>query len=286
MLSACTGVHVPPNKAIVGANAFAHEAGIHQDGVLKNRLTYEIMNAETVGLDGNSLVLGKHSGKHAFRKRLEELGYHLDDNKLREAFARFKDVADKKKVLDDRDIEALVADEVQRPPAIYTLEQLQVSCGTHAIPTATVRMKGPSGVIKTESAQGTGPVDAVCQAINKIVGQPGELVEFAVNAITEGIDAVGEVTIRVREYGAPSSSNGNGSGDGNGRYPGQSMFTGHGIDTDILVAAAQAYVGALNKLFQSRLDRQAAARGMAQNHDTFEIDLFGGSVLAVAAREG
>jgi 2-isopropylmalate synthase len=296
MLSACTGVHVPPNKAIVGANAFAHEAGIHQDGVLKNRLTYEIMNAETVGLDGNSLVLGKHSGKHAFRKRLEELGYHLDEEKVREVFARFKDVADKKKVLDDRDIEALVADEVQRPPAIYTLEQLQVSCGTHAIPTATVRMKGPGGVTKTESAQGTGPVDAVCQAINKIVGQPGELIEFAVNAITEGIDAVGEVTIHVQEYGTPSQTNGNGNGNGkyhsngngngNGRsssYP--TVFSGHGVNTDIVVAAAEAYIAALNKLFQARIDRQVAARGTAHSDATFEIDLFGGSVLAVPARE-
>jgi 2-isopropylmalate synthase len=299
MLSSCTGVHVPPNKAIVGANAFAHEAGIHQDGVLKNPLTYEIMDAETVGLDGNSLVLGKHSGKHAFRKRLEELGYYLDDRQLREALARFKEVAEKKKMLDDRDIEALVADEVQRPPTIYSLEQLQVSCGTHAIPTATVRMKGPGEVSRTESAQGTGPVDAVCQAINKIVGQPGELVEFAVNAITEGIAAVGEVTIHVQEYGSPASgptngngngrpyTNGNGYANGNGRgdraYP--LVFSGHGVDTDIIVAAAQAYIAALNKLFQARLDRQVAARGEAHNDTPFEIDLFGGSVLAVGARD-
>lgn len=296
MLSACTGVHLPPNKAIVGANAFAHEAGIHQDGVLKNRLTYEIMSAETVGLDGNSLVLGKHSGKHAFRKRLEELGYTLDEDRLREVFARFKDVADKKKVMDDRDIEALVADEVQKPPAIYTLEQLQVSCGTHAIPIATVRMTGPGGVTETESAQGTGPVDAVCKAINRIVGQPGELVEFAVNAITEGIDAVGEVTIRVQEYGAPANgngaengkqyTNGSGYGNGNGRHTYPMLFTGHGVNTDIIVAAAEAYISALNKLLQARIDRQAAARGVVDNNVPFEVDLFGGSVLAVSAREG
>jgi 2-isopropylmalate synthase len=300
MVSACTGVYVPPNKAIVGANAFAHEAGIHQDGVIKNRLTYEIMDAETVGLDGNSLVLGKHSGKHAFRKRLEELGYKLEEDKLRDLFVRFKEVADKKKVLDDRDIEALVADEVQRPPAIYTLEQLQVSCGTHAIPTATVRMVGPGGITRTESAQGTGPVDAVCQAINKIVGEPGELVKFAVNAITEGIDAVGEVTIYVQEYGAPRNGNGNSNDNGgsassprgapysgNARPTYPALFAGHGVNTDIIVAAAQAYVAALNKLFQARLDRQAATRGTTDYEaPPFEVDLFGDSVLAVAQGPG
>jgi 2-isopropylmalate synthase len=312
ILSACTGVHVSPNKAVVGANAFAHEAGIHQDGVLKNRLTYEIMNAEMVGLDGNSLVLGKHSGKHAFRKHLEELGYHLDSDRLQEVFARFKDLADRKKVLDDRDIEALVTDNMQRPPAIYTLEQLQVSCGTHAIPTATVRMRGPGGVTKTESAQGTGPVDAVCSAIDKVVGQPGELVEFAVNAITEGIDAVGEVTILVQEFGSraddrrPTTDDGNGlavvsgrssvvgqhtngngtrHGNGNGHRSRPAVFRGHGVNTDIIVAAAEAYVAALNKLFQARADRQAAALNVAQAPSPFEVDLFGGSVLAVAATE-
>lgn len=294
MVSTSTGVHVAPNKAIVGANAFAHEAGIHQDGVLKNRLTYEIMDATTVGLEGNSLVLGKHSGKHAFRKRLEEMGYKLDEETLKEVFARFKAVADKKKVVDDRDIEALVAEGVQSPPAIYKLEQLQVSCGTHAIPTATVRMQGPGGTTRTESAQGTGPVDAVCQAINKIVGQPGELVEFAINAITEGIDAVGEVTIRVQEYGASPNgdSNGNGNthtnGNGNGyraHYP--TVFSGYGVNTDIIVAAAEAYVAALNKLFQSRLERQVITRGTTDNDaPAFELDLFGSSALYMPGRRG
>src|SRR3954462_10489527 len=152
LVAACTGMHVPPNKAIVGANAFAHESGIHQDGILKNRETYEIMSAETVGLDGNALILGKHSGRHAFRKHLEAMDYFLNDDDFRHVFARFKELADKKKVIDDRDIEALIAGEAQRPIAIYQLEYVQVFCGTDVIPTATVRMRGPGDESKTESA--------------------------------------------------------------------------------------------------------------------------------------
>src|SRR5262245_32229464 len=188
LVSACTGVHVPPNKAIVGANAFAHESGIHQDGVLKKRETYEIMSAETVGLDGNALILGKHSGRHAFRKHIEGMGYSLSEDDFRHVFARFKDLADKKKVVDDRDIEALIAGEAQRPVAIYELEYAQVFCGTDVIPTATVRMRGPGGVTKTESAQGSGPIDAACQAIHRIVGEAGGVVVVAVGAVNGGID--------------------------------------------------------------------------------------------------
>jgi 2-isopropylmalate synthase len=277
LVSACTGVHVPPNKAIVGANAFAHEAGIHQDGILKNRLTYEIMSAETVGLDGNSLVLGKHSGRHAFRKHLEELGYNLNDDDFRHVFARFKEVADKKKVVDDRDIEALIAGEAQRPVSIYELDHVQVSSGTHIIPTATVRMKGPGGETKTESAQGTGPIDAVCQAINKIVGEPGELVEFAVSAITEGINAVAEVTMRVQEYGTRAAE-----AEGNGKKGAARprVFSGYGVNTDTIVAAAEAYVGALNKLFHARQERHRAAGSRAAYDAPLQaVDLFGNSVL-------
>jgi 2-isopropylmalate synthase len=270
-------MHVPPNKAIVGANAFAHEAGIHQDGVLKNRLTYEIMSAETVGLDGTTLVLGKHSGRHALRTRLEELGYTLPEDEFRQVFSRFKELADKKKVVDDRDIEALVLGESRRPAAIYVLEQVQVSCGTHAIPTATVRMRGPGETVKTESAQGTGPVDAVCKAINKVVGEPGELVEFAVNAITEGIDAVGEVTIHVQEYGSRTGNGtGNGHSNGNGHTrKGPRIFSGYGVNTDILVAAAEAYVAALNQLFHARQEHR---RPVPANAPALAVDLFGNSV--------
>ncbi len=284
LVSACTGMHVPPNKAIVGANAFAHEAGIHQDGMLKNRLTYEIMSAETVGQDGTMLVLGKHSGRHALRTRLEELGYTLPDDEFRHVFARFKDLADKKKVVDNRDIEALLRDEHGRPEPIYTLDQVQVACGTHAIPTATVRMRGPGATLKTESAQGTGPVDAVCRAINKVVGEPGELVEFSVNAITEGIDAVGEVTIHVQEYGARTgTSNGNGNGNGHTAPAGKGprIFSGYGVNTDIVVAAAEAYVAALNKLFQARQDHRRPVNAAAA--PDVPMDLFGNSVWGAPA---
>jgi 2-isopropylmalate synthase len=239
LVSTCTGIAVPPNKAVVGANAFAHEAGIHQDGVLKHRLTYEIMSAETVGLDGNALVLGKHSGRHAVRKRLEDLGHHLGDDELAHVFAQFKAIADKKKVVDDRDLEALVASESLRPPAIFELVQVQVSCGTHAIPTATVRMRASDGALRTESAQGDGPVHAVCQAIDRIVGAPVELVEYSTKAITEGIDAVGEVTIRLRPLAAPAPAS---------EPPRRRVFTGHGVNVDVLVATAEAYTTALNKL--------------------------------------
>ena len=264
LVAACTGVHVPPNKAIVGANAFAHEAGIHQDGILKNRLTYEIMNAETVGLDGNLLVLGKHSGRHAFRKHLEDLGYALDDEELRHVFARFKEVADKKKVVDDRDIEAIVIGETRRPPAIWEVDLVQISCGTHVTPTATVRLRGPGGAMRTHTAEGTGPVDAVCQAIDRIVGEPSELVEFAVNAITEGINAVGEVTVRLKERDSDVRKPGLDSGrivaTGDQR---PQVFNGYGVHVDVLVAAAEAYVAALNRMLHAR--QEAAINDRSAN---------------------
>jgi 2-isopropylmalate synthase len=243
-------MQVPANKAVVGANAFAHEAGIHQDGILKHRTTYEIMSAETVGLEGNLLVLGKHSGRHAFRQRLNDLGYHLGPEELAHVFAQFKAIADKKKVVDDRDIEALVASETRRPPSIYELLQVQVSCGTHAIPTASVRMRGPDGALVTESAQGTGPVGAVCQAIDRIVGAPVELVDFSTRAITEGIDAVGEVTVRIQ---APEQRSENGTEASaeettETRATRRRVFTGYGVNVDVVVAAAEAYTSALNKL--------------------------------------
>ena len=172
MVSAYTGMVVQPNKAIVGANAFAHEAGIHQDGMLKNQQTYEIMRPETVGLTASRLVLGKHSGRHAFRVRLEEMGYDtLSDEELNLAFKRFKRVADKKKVVTDADLEAIIADELYQPPEIWKLNHIQVSCGDHSIPTATVSLTGPDGEdgMKTRPL-GTGPVDAVYQVVNRIIG--------------------------------------------------------------------------------------------------------------------
>ncbi|GAB4198868.1 MAG: 2-isopropylmalate synthase [Roseiflexaceae bacterium] len=274
LLSTIIGMPVPPNKAIVGANAFAHESGIHQDGVLKNRLTYEIMSAETVGLDGNALVLGKHSGRHAFRKHVEALGYELSDEDFQEVFARFKDLCDKKKTIDDRDIEALIAGGTQHTPEIYKLEHVQVTSGTSVTPVATVRLRGPEGEHHTDSAHGTGPVDAIYKAINRLVQRPNELIEFSINAITEGLDAVAEVTVRIREQGARDEESSLPS------RRGPPVFSGYSVNTDTLVAAAEAYMGALNKMLaarQTRLKAEAAAyaAGYDKNAPTYAVDVFG-----------
>ncbi len=229
LVSNLTGMAVQPNKAIVGANAFAHESGIHQDGVLKNRLTYEIIDARTVGLSDNRISLGKLSGRSAFRARLEELGYALTRDDLDDAFARFKELADRKREITDRDLEAIVSEQVQHnDQVVYTLRSVQVSCGTGLQPTATVSLLNADGAELNEAAIGTGPVDAVCQALNRLAQVPNELVEFSVKSVTEGIDAMGEVTIRLRHQGA--------------------LYSGHAADTDIVVAAAQAFVNALNRL--------------------------------------
>jgi 2-isopropylmalate synthase len=229
LVSNLTGMAVQPNKAIVGANAFAHESGIHQDGVLKNRLTYEIIDARTIGLADNRISLGKLSGRSAFRARLEELGYSLERDDLDDAFARFKELADRKREITDRDLEAIVSEQVQQQDeARYSLKLVQVSTGTNLQPTATVTLVNSDGAELTEAAIGTGPVDAVCQALNHLARVPNELVEFSVKSVTEGIDAMGEVTIRLRADGV--------------------LYSGHAADTDIVVAAAQAFVNALNRL--------------------------------------
>ena len=228
LVSNLTGMVVQPNKAIVGANAFAHESGIHQDGVLKNRLTYEIIDAKTVGLSDNRISLGKLSGRSAVRARLEELGYDLTREDLDEAFARFKDLADRKREITDRDLEAIVSEQVQQPEARYQLQLVQVSCGTRLKPTATVTLSEENGPEQTVSAVGTGPVDAVCRALNQLARLPNELIEFSVKSVTEGIDAMGEVTIRLRRDG--------------------SLYSGHAADTDVVVAAAMAFINALNRL--------------------------------------
>lgn len=235
---------VQPNKAIVGANAFAHESGIHQDGVLKNKLTYEIMDAQSIGLNDNLIVLGKHSGRHAFQNRLQELGFDLSDDEINKAFVRFKDVADKKKEVTNWDIEAIVNDEIQQTPELFRLELVQVSCGNNARPTATVTLRTPQGQELTDAATGTGPVDAVYKAINRVVNVPNELIEFSVQSVTAGIDAIGEVTIRLRYQGR--------------------VFSGHAANTDIIVASAQAYINALNRL-QSSLEPNANQVGDRQS---------------------
>src|SRR5690606_25565908 len=186
------GMHVQANKAIVGANAFAHEAGIHQDGVLKNASTYEIMTPESVGLMQSQLVLGKHSGRHALKVRLEELGYNIEGDALNQVFARFKDLADSKKTVTDADLEALIADEFHGPEEIFSLEDIQVTCGTMGMPTATVKMKNATGETYIHAAVGTGPVDASFRAIDAIVNAPNVLIEYSVHSVTEGINALGE----------------------------------------------------------------------------------------------
>jgi 2-isopropylmalate synthase len=230
LVSNLTGMLVQPNKAIVGANAFAHESGIHQDGVLKNRLTYEIMDAQSIGLTDNLIVLGKLSGRNALSSRLKELGFELSEQELNAAFVRFKELADKKREISDRDLEAIVNDEIRHAPEAFKLDHVQVSCGDRAIPTATVTVVMPDGKEITDASVGTGPVDAVYKAINRIVNVPNQLIEYSVQSVTAGIDALGEVTIRLK-------------------HPDAGTLSGHSANTDVIVASARAYLSALNKLY-------------------------------------
>ncbi len=262
MVSAYTGMVVQPNKAIVGANAFAHEAGIHQDGMLKHHLTYEIMRPETVGLNASKLVLGKHSGRHAFRVRLQELGYgDLDKEEMEAAFKRFKRLADKKKVVTDADIQAIIADEIYQPPEIWKLNHIQVSCGDHSIPTATVSLTGPDGEEYRDAALGTGPVDAVYQAINRIIGVRNRLTEFSINAVTEGLDAQAEATIRIQ----PENGDGKYGLNPQTNQPFARTYSGHGASTDIVVASARAYLSALNKMLAAREEEASTSKQYAAN---------------------
>ena len=244
MVSNYTGIPVQPNKAIVGANAFAHEAGIHQDGMLKHNETYEIMQPETVGLYRSKLVLGKHSGRHALKAHLQEIGYELSQQELDSTFERYKDLADKKKTITDADLEALIEDQTYQSQEVFTLDGLQVACGTMGMPTATVRLLGPDTQLHIHAAVGTGPVHAVYEAIDAIVGVPNTLVEFNIHAVTEGIDAMGEVTVRLQ---AENSSIPHRTSPQNGQVR-RRTFGGYGADTDIIVASAKAYLAALNKL--------------------------------------
>ena len=227
LVSMITGIVVQPNKAIVGANAFAHEAGIHQDGVLKNRMTYEIMEPGMVGLTSNRLVLGKHSGRHAFRDKLNDLGYDLSKEEIDKLFLKMKELADKKKELLDEDIDALVAEEHLRIPDIYKLDYLNVVSGTVTIPTATVILM-IEGERTQSSGFGVGPIDATFNTIAKMTGTTSNLVRFAVNSITGGMDAQGEVTVRLQEDGL--------------------LALGKGTDPDIITAAAKAYINGLNRI--------------------------------------
>jgi 2-isopropylmalate synthase len=233
LVSSITGILVQPNKAIVGANAFAHSSGIHQDGVLKERSTYEIIDPVDVGAGGSAIVLTARSGRHALRHRLEELGYTLPDDEFERMHAAFLELADKKKEVYDEDLEALVGESERSLNELYHLDKVQVTTGEPGIPTATVELITRDGEHVIDSSHGTGPVDAVYKAINRIVDVPNDLSEFSVQAVTRGIDALGEVTIRVT------------SEDGR-------VFTGRGAHSDIIVASARAYTNALNRLLISR----------------------------------
>jgi 2-isopropylmalate synthase len=229
LLSHITGIHVQPNKAIVGENAFAHEAGIHQDGVLKDKTTYEIMKPEDVGRASNKLVMGKHSGRHALAARLKDLGFDLAGSDLDRAFTRFKDLADRKKEVYDEDLIAIVTDEQTQMQETYALEYLHMISGTGIIPSATVKLK-KEGQSFQDSAVGDGPVDAVLAAIDAITGMKGRLQDYALRAATSGKDAIGEVSVKVDFDG--------------------SIVSGKGSSTDVIEASARAYLSAVNRLLQ------------------------------------
>ena len=228
LVSQITGFAVQPNKAIVGGNAFRHASGIHQDGLLKERSTYEIIDPVQVGVPHSELVLGKLSGRHGLKARLQELGYGPTDEDLKDIYRSFKELADKKREVTDRDLVALMGERRKSFEDTYTLEHVQVTCGNHEVATATVRLRSNEGEVQTDAAIGTGPVDAIYKAINRITQVPNELTEFSVSSVTEGIDAVGQVSIRIEQSGR--------------------TYIGRGADTDIIVASAKAYMNALNRL--------------------------------------
>jgi 2-isopropylmalate synthase len=242
LVSMLTGYPVPPNKAIVGANAFAHEAGIHQHGVMAERTTYEIMDPTDVGLEGSRIVLGKHSGRHAFAKALSDLGFSLSKEDLNRTFERFKALADRKIRITDVDLEAIVVDEIASDADEYELVSIQVAGGTHMSPTATVRLKH-GGELIDESAIGDGMIDAACGAIQRAISFDARLESFNVSSVTEGIDALGDVTVVLAtggENGAPVR-----------------RATGGGVSTDVVEASARAYLSAVNRLI--RLQERAPA---------------------------
>ena len=230
LVSRITGMAIQPNKSVVGENAFRHASGIHQDGVLKERTTYELMDPVSIGWPGNALVLGKLSGRAGLRARLEALGYVLSGEDLDQVFEAFKVLADKKQEVTDRDLEALMAEEkrVATEPITYTLDHVQFSGGDHDIATATVRVIGPGEQVYSDAATGNGPVDAVCKAIQRTAGVSARLVDFNVHSVTEGLDSIGEVVIRVEQDGK--------------------IYMGRGASTDIIIASAKAYLSAVNRL--------------------------------------
>jgi 2-isopropylmalate synthase len=239
MVSRMTGMTVQRNKAIVGANAFAHESGVHQDGILKERTTYEIMRPEDIGIDGSDLVLGKHSGRHAFRDKLAKMGLKLTDEETERAYHRFIELADKKKHVYDDDLISIARDQMDVVENVYSLDYLQVSAGTATVPTATLRLKHGSEVFQ-DAGCGDGPVDATLKTIDRITKIKGRLLDFSLQAITVGKDAMGEVTVRVAF--------------------GKDVVSAKAASTDIVEAGAKAYLSCVNRLLFDRAARRKAKR--------------------------
>lgn len=245
MVEEYTGLHVQPHKAIVGANAFAHESGIHQDGMLKHKETYEIIAPEDIGLERANeagIVLGKLSGRHALKRRLEELGYELDEGQLGSIFWRFKAVAEQKKRVTDADLRALVSDEVFQPEVVWKLVDLQVTCGTLGLSTATVKLVDADGEEHVACSVGTGPVDSAYKAVDLIVEEPVTLLEYSMNAVTEGIDAIATTRVLIRGENTHSPTHAS-TGE-----PVARTFSGIGAGMDIVVSSVKAYIGAVNKM--------------------------------------
>lgn len=232
LVSKLTGMVVPGNKAIVGANAFAHESGIHQDGMLKEKTTYEIISPDTIGLKESKLVLGKHSGRHAFREKLIDLGYELEDEAVNAAFAKFKDLADRKKTVSDEDILALLEEKLIDTPEVFKLEMIQVSYGNQSTPSASVRIRKAEGEVIDEAAIGNGSVDAIYNAIDKVTQEVVELEDYSIKSVSQGKDAQGEVHVVLKQDEVSAQ--------------------GRGLSTDILEASARAYIDALNRLIEKR----------------------------------
>lgn len=243
LVSSITGMHVPRNKAVVGENAFAHEAGIHQHGMLRHHATYEIMRPEDVGLSRSNLVLGKHSGRHAFRERVRELGFHLDEDELNRCFQDFKKLADRKKDMFDSDIEAIILNAEVGQPGPWLLEELHVTAGTGTVSAAAVRMQSETGATVNEGGFGDGPVEAAFRALERATGIELELTNFEIRSVSVGEDAQGEVTVTVD-------------------YHGQS-FRGQGLSTDIVEAAARAYLEVINRVARRVGGVQARAAASA-----------------------
>jgi 2-isopropylmalate synthase len=238
LVSKLTGMVVPGNKAIVGANAFAHESGIHQDGMLKEKSTYEIMTPATIGLKESKLVMGKHSGRHAFREKLIDLGYDLSEEQVNIAFAKFKDIADKKKHVTDEDIRAMIEEKLIETPETYVLDKLQVAYSNQSVPSAIVSLRTADGQVIELTAQGNGSVDAIYQAIDQATGEQVELEDYGIQSVTQGTDALGEVHVVLKQNGV--------------------SVQGRGVSTDILEASARAYIDAINRLIEKR---KAPAKG-------------------------